>query len=517
MSPTIIAVLAAALGLGFGAGGVAIYNKTKENSGKNRADNLVLKAKREASNIVLEAKKQASEIANKSTREERAASEKLKNEEAERRREWQKTESRLSSRETALDQRIDQLEKKNEKLNAEEKEIEKLKTEIKGIRAKQQEKLEKIAGLTKQDAREKLMKMTENDTKQDLVNLVVKQQQELKNNIDDTAQEMLLTAMERMSAEVSTDRAVASVRLPDDDMKGHIIGKEGRNIQALQRATGVDVLIDETPGMVVLSSFDPIRRQVAKYALERIIKDGRISPASIENAVEKATREIEKEVIQAGEDAAREVGVMGLPREVIHLLGELKFRTSYGQNVLAHSVEMAHIAGMIAEEIGADKQLAKTATLLHDMGKAVTHKIEGKHAEIGAVLAKKYGLNDKVVNAIAAHHNDIEPTTLEALIVKIVDAISAARPGARNISAENFAERLRDLENIAKSFNGIDKAYAISAGREIRVMVRPAEIDDLSALKLARDIANKIEATMSYPGVIKVNVIRETRAVEYAK
>ena len=320
-----------------------------------------------------------------------------------------------------------------------------------------------------------------------------------------------------MSSEVTADRTVTSLKLPDDDMKGRIIGKEGRNIQALQHATGVDVLIDDTPGMVVLSSFDPIRRQVARYALERLMKDGRINPSSIEEAVAKAEREIEKEVIRAGEDAAREVGVVGIPKELLHLLGELKFRTSYGQNVLLHSIEMAHIAGMIAQEIGADVNVTKTATLLHDIGKAVTHKIEGKHAEIGAELAKKFGMSEPVVHAISAHHEDIEPTTPEAIIVKIVDAISAARPGARNISAENFAERMRALENVALSFPGIDKAYAISAGREIRVIVEPKQIDDLAALKIARDIADKIEATMQYPGVIKVNVIRETRAIEYAK
>ena len=388
---------------------------------------------------------------------------------------------------------------------------------VKFLLVLEQAKLEKIAGLSKEAARDKLMQMTERDIKQDLANLVVKEQKELRHEIDETAQAMLLTAMERMSSEVTADRTVTALKLPDDDMKGRIIGKEGRNIQALQRATGVDILVDDTPGMVVLSSFDPIRRQVARYALERLMKDGRINPASIEEAVAKAEREIEKEVVRAGEDAAREVGVVGIPRELIHLLGELKFRTSYGQNVLLHSVEMAHIAGMIADEVGADKRVTKTATLLHDIGKAVTHKIEGKHAEIGAELAKKYGMSDAVVHAMAAHHNDIEPTTPEAVIVKIVDALSAARPGARNISAENFAERMRDLENIATSFPGIDKAYAISAGREIRVIVEPKQIDDLSALKLARDIANKIEATMSYPGVIKVNVIRETRAVEYAK
>ncbi|MBR3135215.1 ribonuclease Y [Candidatus Saccharibacteria bacterium] len=501
-----IAVIAAVLGLGVGAGGVFAYNKKNENGGKNKADDLIRKAKHEASDIVLKAKQEAVDTAEKS-----------KEEEVERRKEWKRTENRLAEREVVLDGKLDQIEKKQEKLVRQEKDIEGLKQEIRDIREKQHEKLEKIAGLSKADARDKLMQMTENDIKKDLVGLVVKEQQEIKHDVDEAAQAILITAMERMSSEVTADRTITALKLPDDDMKGRIIGKEGRNIQALQRATGVDILVDDTPGMVVLSSFDPIRRQVARYALERLMKDGRINPASIESAVAKAEKEIDKEVQRAGEDAAREVGVVGIPREMLHLLGELKFRTSYGQNVLLHSVEMAHIAGMIAEEIGADKRIAKTATLLHDIGKAVTHKIEGKHADIGAELAKKYGLPEPVVHAIAAHHDDIEPTTPEAVIVKICDALSAARPGARNISAENFAERMRDLENIATSFPGIDKAYAISAGREIRVIVEPKQIDDLTALKLARDIANKIEATMSYPGVIKVNVIRETRAIEYAK
>lgn len=502
----VIPIIAAMVGVAAGAGGIFAYNKSKENGGKDRAEDLVRKAKREASDIVLAAKKEAAEVTEKSQAEEN-----------ERRKEWKKTENRLSEREGVLDTKLDNLEKKTEKLAREEREIEALKGEIRDIREKQHEKLEKIAGLSKADAREKLMKMTENDIKQDLLGLVAKQQKEIKHDIDETAQAMLLTAMERMSSEVTADRTVTALKLPDDDMKGRIIGKEGRNIQALQRATGVDIMVDDTPGMVVLSSFDPIRRQVARYALERLMKDGRINPASIEEAVEKGEKEIEKEVVRAGEDAVREVGLVGIPREIVHLLGELKFRTSYGQNVLLHSVEMAHVAGMIAKEIGADKRVAKTAALLHDIGKAVTHKIEGKHAEIGAELAKKYGMPENVVHAMAAHHDDIEPTTPEAIIVKICDAMSAARPGARNISAENFAERMRDLENIATSFPGIDKAYAISAGREIRVIVEPKQIDDLSALKLARDIADKIETTMSYPGVIKVNVIRETRAVEYAK
>ena len=501
-----IIVVAAILGIGAGAGSVYAYNKKNESGGKTKAEDLVRKAKNEAQDIVSSARKEAADIAEKS-----------KNEENERRKEWKRTENRLAERETTLDNKLDQIEKKGERLVRQEKEIEVLKNEIRDIREKQHAKLEKIAGLSKQEAKDKLMQMTENDIKQDLVNLVNKEQKEIKHDVDETAQSILLTAMERMSSEVTADRTITALKLPDDEMKGRIIGKEGRNIQALQRATGVDIMVDDTPGMVVLSSFDPIRRQVARYALERLMKDGRINPSSIEEAVAKGEKEIEKEVVRAGEDAVREVGLVGIPRELIHLLGELKFRTSYGQNVLLHSVEMAHMAGMIAEEIGADKRIAKTATLMHDIGKAVTHKIEGKHADIGAELAKKYGMSDEIVHAIAAHHDDIEPTTPEAVIVKICDAISAARPGARNISAENFAERMRDLENIAMSFPGIDKAYAISAGREVRVIVEPKQIDDLTALKLARDIANKIEATMSYPGVIKINVIRETRAVEYAK
>jgi ribonuclease Y len=499
-------IIGAVVGAGLGAGALVAYSKTKGKSSQNRADELIKKAKHEASDIVLAAKKEASDVADKARAEE-----------TERRKELKKNENRLVERENVLDGKIDQLERKTENLHKQEKELDSLKNEIKDIRVKQQEKLEKIAGLSKQDAKEKLLQMTERDIKDDIVGLVKKRQDEFNESADETAQAVLLSAMERMSSEVTADRTITALKLPDDDMKGRIIGKEGRNVQALQRATGVDILVDDTPGMVVLSSFDPIRRQVARYALERLMKDGRINPASIEDAVAKAEKEIDKEVNRAGEDAAREVGIAGLPREILRLLGELKFRTSYGQNVLLHSVEMAHVAGMIAEEIGADVRIAKTAALLHDMGKAVTHKIEGRHADIGSELAKKYGLPENIVLAIAAHHDDVEATTPEAVIVKIVDAISAARPGARNVSAENFAERMRELENIATSFPGIDKAFAISAGREIRVVVEPKQIDDLSALKLARQIADKIESTLSYPGIIKVNVIRETRAIEYAK
>jgi ribonuclease Y len=428
-----------------------------------------------------------------------------------------KTEDRLAERESNLDKKLDEIDKRTEGLRASEADVDELKNEIREIRAKQQEKLEKIAKLSKKDAADKLMQMTERDIKDELLGLVSKLQNDAKEDADERSQTILLTAMERMSSEVTSERTVTALKLSDEEMKGRIIGKEGRNIQALQRATGVDILVDDSPGMIVLSSFDPIRRQIARITLEMLMKDGRIHPARIEEAVAKAEKELDKEINRAGEDAAREVGVVGIPKEMLRLLGELKFRTSYGQNVLLHSTEMAHLSGLIAEEIGADVRVTKIATLLHDIGKAVTHKIEGKHHHIGADLASKYGMSEDIVHAIRAHHDDIEATTPEALIVRICDSLSAARPGARNISAENFVERMRDLENVATSFKGIDKAYAISAGREVRVIVTPKDVDDLSAIKLARDIATKIESTMQYPGTIKVNVIRETRAIEFAK
>ena len=492
-------IIAAAVGAGAGVAGLVGYQRTRQINGKNQIERDLADAKTKASDIVLKAKDEALKIEN------------------ERRKEWQKTENRLADREKTLDNKLEELDRRAEKLRAHEDEVDNLKNEIRDIRTRQQEKLEKIAGLKKKDAADKLMQMTERDIKQDLVGLVSKLQHDAMDDAEERAQMILVTAMERMSSEVTAERTVTAVKLTDDEMKGRIIGKEGRNIQALQRETGVDILVDDTPGMIILSSFDPVRRQVARLSLEMLMKDGRIHPARIEEVVAKAKKQIEKEVRQAGEDAMRETGVVGIPKEMLLLLGELKFRTSFGQNVLKHSTEMAQIAGMIAEEIGADVRITKIATLLHDVGKAVSHKIEGKHHHIGAELARKYGMDERIVHAIEAHHDDIEATTPEAIIVRVCDAASAARPGARNVSAENFAERMRDLENVATSFEGIDKAYAISAGREVRVIVRPQAIDDLSAIKLARDIATKIESTMQYPGTIKVNVIRETRAIEFAK
>lgn len=503
MIEVIVSIVAGTL---LGVGSSVVYSKRKEANGKSKGEQAIADAKAKASDILLESKNQAIEVLDQARKEE-----------AEIKRDLKRTEKRLADREALLDQKLDSLDKRSEKLRSEESDIESLKQEIREIRSRQQEKLEKIAKLSKAEAAEKLMQMTERDIQNDMTNLIAKLQHDAMEDAEDKAQTILLSAMERMSSEVTAERTVTAIKLADEEMKGRIIGKEGRNIQAIQRETGVDVLVDETPGMVIISSFDPIRRQVARLTLEMLMKDGRIHPGRIEEVVEKANKQIEKEIKKAGEDAMREVGVVGIPKEMVRLLGELKFRTSYGQNVLKHSTEMTHMAGMIAEEIGANVRVAKIATLLHDIGKAVTHKVEGKHHHIGAELARKYGMSEDIVHAIEAHHDDVEATTPEALVVRVVDAASAARPGARNVSAENFSERMRELENVAMSFKGIDKAYAISAGREIRVIVSPKKVDDLSAIRLARDIATKIESTMQYPGTIKVNVVRETRAIEYAK
>jgi ribonuclease Y len=500
------AIIAAIVGALLGVGGTTIVSQRRGAGGAQKAEKLIADAKNKASDIVLKAKDEALKLV-----------EEGKKAEDERRRALKKAEDRVADREINLDRKLEELDQRSEKLRAQEDDVEALKNEIRDIRTKQQDKLEKIAKLSKKDAAEKLMQMTERDIKDDLTGLVAKLQKDAQDDAEERAQTILVSAMERMASEVTAERTVTAIKLTDEEMKGRIIGKEGRNIQALQRATGVDILVDDTPGMIILSSFDPVRRQVARHALELLMKDGRIHPARIEEVVAKAQKQIDKEIERAGEDAAREVGVVGIPKEMLRLLGELKFRTSYGQNVLKHSTEMAHMAGLIAEEIGADVRTAKIATLLHDVGKAVTHRMEGKHHHIGEELARKYGMSDEIAHAIGAHHDDVEATTPEALVVRVCDALSAARPGARNISAENFVERMRDLENIATGFDGIDKAYAISAGREVRVIVKPQSVDDLSAIKLARDIATKIESTMQYPGTIKVSVIRETRAIEFAK
>lgn len=494
------------LGLLLGFGANSVVTKKRQGSAQDKADKELSKAKKEADRLIDQAREESNKAIEEARREEQS-----------RRRELKDIEQRLIKREENLDRKLDELDTRNENLRKGEDEVDALKNEIRDIRTRQQEKLEKIAKLSSKEAAEKLMQMTERDIRNDLLGLVNKLQNEARENADEQAAMIITSAMERMASEVTAERTITSVKLEEEEMKGRLIGKEGRNIQALQRATGVDIMVDDTPGYVVLSSFDPVRREVARQALEMLMKDGRIHPGRIEEIVEKAQKNVEKDVIRAGEDAAREVGIIGIPKEILHLLGELRYRTSYGQNVLKHSTEMAHIAGMIAEEVGANVKTAKYAALVHDLGKALTHKMEGKHHHISGEMLRKYGAPEEIALAAEQHHDDIEATSVEALIIRVVDAISASRPGARNISAENFGERMRELENVALSFQGIEKAYAISAGREVRVFVRPQNVDDLSAIKLARDIATKIESTMQYPGTIKVNVIRETRAIEFAK
>jgi ribonuclease Y len=498
----------AALTVGAGAGyqAKAIVAKQKGDKAEQKANQLIEDAKSKAKEVALAAKEEALKVAQQARAEDDA-----------RRKRLEEQEQRVSKRETILDGKMEVLDRKTDTLVQSESEISEIKEELKAIRAKQELNLEKIAKLSRDEAREKLLQMTEKDMKADMVSYIAKRQDEAKEKADEYAKEILADAMARMATEASGERTITTVKLPDDDMKGRIIGKEGRNIQTIERLTGVDVLVDETPGVVVLSSFDPIRRQVARVAIEQLVSDGRIHPARIEEVVHKAEKEIDNEIKKAGEDAAREAKVLGLPPEINKTMGMLKYRTSYSQNVLHHSIEMAHLAAMIASEIGANAQVARAAAYLHDLGKAVTHEVDGNHHHITGEMCRKYGIDEAICHAAEAHHDDIEATTPEAMIVRAVDGLSGGRPGARGDTLERFADRMKDLENLAKTFPGIQKSFAMSAGREIRIFVTPNEIDDLSAIKLARDIANKIEATLKYPGTIKVNVIRETRAEEYAK
>ena len=502
----IIGLAALAVGAGFGYGAKSQNTKRTLGNAEDKVKKRLEEAEEESKSLIDKAKQEAADIFDEAKKEEK-----------DRRKELNDMEKRLTKREDSLDKKLDDLDKRAENIRKQENDIESFKSELADIRQKSQEKLESIAKLSKEEAADKLMKMTEKDVKNDLTQYIEKLKSDAKETAEDDARTIIVGAMERLASDVTVEKTVSSVDLPNDEMKGRIIGKEGRNIQAIERATGVDILVDDTPGVVVLSSFDPVRRQVARLTLETLMKDGRIHPGRIEEVVAKAQKDIDKEVMQAGADAARETGVVGMPKEVQRLVGELKFRTSYGQNVLKHSVEMTHMAGMIAEEIGANVRICKYAALIHDMGKALTHKMEGKHHHISGEMARKYGVDEAVAHAAEAHHDDVEATTAEAMVIRVVDAMSAARPGARNQSVENFIQRMQDLENVANSFSGVEKTYAISAGREIRVFVEPKEIDDLSAYRLARDVADKVESTLQYPGTIKVNVIRETRSIEYAK
>ncbi|MBT9135075.1 MAG: Ribonuclease Y [Firmicutes bacterium] len=435
----------------------------------------------------------------------------------ERRAEVQRTERRLVQKDETLDRKIEQLERKEESLTRKDAEVQKLKERAEQLVDKQQAELEKVAALSNEEARHLLLANVEREIRHDTSVMIREIEQEAREEADKRAREIVTIAIQRCAADHTAETTVSVVSLPNDEMKGRIIGREGRNIRALETLTGIDLIIDDTPEAVIISGFDPVRREVARIALERLIVDGRIHPARIEEMVEKAQKDVEQRIREEGEKAVFDVGIHNMNPEIIKLLGRLRYRTSYGQNVLKHSLEVAHLAGAMAAELGVDIHLAKRAGLLHDLGKAIDHETEGPHVSIGADFAKKFRENAQVVNAIASHHGDIAATSVEAVLVAAADAISAARPGARRESLENYIKRLQKLEEIGSSFEGVDKVYAIQAGREIRIIVKPDKIDDLSAVRVAREITKRIENELEYPGQIRVTVIRETRAVELAK
>ncbi len=435
----------------------------------------------------------------------------------ERRAEVSKQERRLQQKEEALDKKINLHEKKEDELAKKIASIDKKQEEVDSLKRSQMEVLEKISGLTQDEAKAYILKGVEDDVRHETAMKIKEIETQMKEEADQTAREIIATAIQRCAADHAAETTVSVVPLPNDEMKGRIIGREGRNIRTLETITGVDLIIDDTPEAITVSSFDPVRREVARLALEKLIADGRIHPTRIEDMVEKARREVDHTIKVEGERATFETGVHNLHPELIKLLGRQKYRTSYGQNVLNHSIEVAHIAGLMASELGVDVTLAKRAGLLHDLGKSVDHEMEGSHVQLGVELAKKYKENPVVINAIEAHHGDVEPQTVIACLVQAADAISAARPGARRENVENYIRRLEKLEELTNSFPGVEKAYAIQAGREVRVMVKPEEVTEDNMILLAHDLAKKIESELEYPGQIKVNVIRETKAVEYAK
>ena len=435
----------------------------------------------------------------------------------ERRAEVSKQERRLQQKEEALDKKIDLHEKKEDELAKRIAAIDKKQEEVESLKRSQMEVLEKISGLTQEEAKAYILKGVEENVRHETAMKIKEIEAQMKEEADQTAREIIATAIQRCAADHAAETTVSVVPLPNDEMKGRIIGREGRNIRTLETITGVDLIIDDTPEAITVSSFDPVRREVARLALEKLIADGRIHPTRIEDMVEKARREVDHTIKVEGERATFETGVHNLHPELIKLLGRQKYRTSYGQNVLNHSIEVAHIAGLMASELGVDVTLAKRAGLLHDLGKSVDHEMEGSHVQLGVELAKKYKENPVVINAIEAHHGDVEPQTTIACLVQAADAISAARPGARRENVENYIRRLEKLEELTGSYPGVEKAYAIQAGREVRIMVKPEEVTEDNMILLAREIAKKIESELEYPGQIKVNVIRETKAVEYAK
>ena len=493
--------------------GVLIRKKAAESkisSAESEAKRLLENANREAENIKKEEIFKAKEEIMRSRDE-------LDKEIRERRGEVQSQERRLIQKEENLEKRSEMFERKERELEKEEKELNQKKDDIQEIFNRQMQELQRISGLSSEEAKKQLLSELEKQLTNEKAILIKEVETKAKEDANKNAKEILSYAIQKCAADHTSETTVSIVNLPNDDMKGRIIGREGRNIKALETLTGIDLIIDDTPDAVIISGFDPLRREVAKLALEKLINDGRIHPAKIEEMVEKAKEEIEATIKSEGERATLETGVMGLNPDIVRLIGKLKYRTSYGQNVLNHSIEVSNLARIMAEELGLDSTRARRAGLLHDIGKALDHDMEGTHIELGVEVLRKYKENELVINAVEAHHGDVEPKTLEAVLVQAADAISASRPGARRETLEAYIKRLQNLEEIANSFEGVDKSFAIQAGREVRIVVKPEKVSDAEMTVLARDIAKKVESDMEYPGQIKVNVIRESRAIEYAK
>ncbi len=501
-----------AIVVGLAVGGVVGYlyhgyrSRVLREAAKTQAERIVSGAESEARELILHAKDEVIQL-----REE------AETELNRRRQEVQRQEERLQQRRDDMDQRLEAVSAQERRLSQYQSKLDKRKNQLDKMEEEKAAELERVANLSQAEAREMLLDSVREGARQDMARIIREVEAQAHDEADKRARKIVTLAIQRVASEQVAESTVSTVPLPSDDMKGRIIGRQGRNIRALENATGVDLVVDDTPEAVILSCFDPVRREIARVALTRLILDGRIHPARIEKVVEQAQEEVEQEIRAAGEEACIEAGVPGLHPELIKLLGRLKYRTSYGQNQLMHSIETAHLAGMMAAELGANVKLARLGALLHDIGKAVDHEVDGAHAVIGADLAKRYGMSPEVINCIGAHHDEQEPLSLEAILVEAADAISGARPGARRESLESYVKRVSALEGIANSFEGVAEAYAIQAGREVRILVKPEDVDDLAAIQLCKDVAKAVEENLQYPGQIKVTVIRETRAVDYAK
>lgn len=510
MDNLLLIVAAFVIGIGGGYFIRKLIAEAKISSAESEAKRIIEEANQEGNSLKREKQLEAKEEVHRLRNE-------LDKETKERRSELQRFERRLLQKEESLDHKINNIEKKEDDLRRKEDENRVVREKLDQLHNQQLAELERVSGMTSEEAKEHLLQRVREEMSHEMIAMVKEIENQAKEEGEKKAREIVTTAIQRCAADHVTESTVSVVNLPNDEMKGRIIGREGRNIRALETLTGIDLIIDDTPEAVIISGFDPIRREVARLSLEKLVSDGRIHPARIEEIVEKTRKEVETQIKEEGERATFETRINGLHPELVFLLGKLRFRTSYGQNVLQHSIEVAHLAGMMAAELGLDVNFAKRAGLLHDIGKAVDHETEGSHAQIGADLGKKFNESPGIVNAIAAHHGDVEFETLEAVLIQSADAISAVRPGARRETLEAYIQRLEKLENIADSFDGVEKSYAIHAGREIRILVKPDRIDDYTSIQVARDIVKKIESELEYPGQIKVTVIRETRAVDYAK